>query len=46
MVIILKELEETRSLLIYDEQGDFIAEIVSPQGYTFVSLKTVMVILW
>lgn len=39
MVIILKELEETRSLLIYDEQGDFIAEIVSPQGYTFVSLK-------
>ena len=39
MVIILKEVEETRSLLIYDEQGDFIAEIVSTQGYTFVSLK-------
>lgn len=39
VVIILKELEETRSLLIYDEQGDFIAEIVSPQGYRFVSLK-------
>ena len=31
--------EETRSLLLYDESGDFIAEIVSPQGYTFVSLK-------
>ena len=39
MVIILKEVEETRSLLIYDEHGDFIAEIVSPQGYTFISLK-------
>lgn len=39
MVIILKELEETRSLLIYDERGDFVAEIVSPQSYRFVSLK-------
>lgn len=39
MLVILKELEEIRSLLIYDEQGNFIAEIVSPQGYTFVSLK-------
>lgn len=39
MVIILKELEDTRSLLIYDEHGDFITEIISPQGYTFVSLK-------
>lgn len=39
MIIVLKEFKETRSLLIYDEQGSLIVEIVSPQGYIFVSLK-------
>lgn len=38
-VVILKELEGTRSLLVYDEQGDFMAEMASPPGYIFVSLK-------
>ena len=38
-LVVLKELEEIRSLLVYDERGDFIAEIMSPRGYTFVSLK-------
>ena len=38
-LVILKELEETRSLSVYDERGDFMAEIVSPQGYAFISLK-------
>lgn len=38
-LVILKETEEIRSLLVYDEHGDFISEIASPRGYTFVSLK-------
>lgn len=38
-LIILKDIEEKRSLLIYDENGDYLSEIISPQGYTFVSLK-------
>ena len=38
-LVILKETGEIRSLLIYDENGDFLAEIVSPVGYRFVSLK-------
>lgn len=38
-LVVLKELQEMKSLLIYDDNGDFIAEIISPQGYTFVSLK-------
>lgn len=41
-LVVLKELEEKRSLLIYNEKGDFIAEIISPRGYTFVSLKNNM----
>ena len=39
MLVILKEAGETRSLLIYDENGSFIAEIGAPSGYTFISLK-------
>jgi len=38
-VVILREFKGTRSLLIYDELGDFITEIISPRGYRFVSLK-------
>lgn len=38
-LVVLKELEGIRSLLIYDEKGEFIAEIMSPRGYVFVSLK-------
>lgn len=38
-LVILKETEKIRSLLIYDENCDFIAEIASPRGYVFVSLK-------
>ena len=38
-IVILKEFEKSRSLLIYGKQGDFVAEIPSPQGYTFISLK-------
>lgn len=38
-IVILKELEGTKSLFIYDEYGDFITEIVPPKGYIFVSLK-------
>ena len=38
-LIVLKEEAEISSLLIYDEKGDLIAEILSPRGYTFVSLK-------
>ena len=38
-LVILKETDEIRSLLIYDENGDFLTEIVSPVGYRFVSLK-------
>ena len=39
MLVILKEASETRSLLIYDENGSFIAEIGAPRVYTFISLK-------
>lgn len=38
-LVILKETEELRSILIYDENGDLITEIISPKGYIFVSLK-------
>ena len=38
-LVVLKELETKRSLLIYNEKGDFIAEIISPRDYIFVSLK-------
>ena len=38
-LVVLKEAEEISSLLIYDEKGDLLAEIKSPRGYTFVSLK-------
>lgn len=38
-LVILIDKEEIRSLLIYDEQGDFVSEIVSPIDYSFVSLK-------
>ena len=38
-LVILVERAEIRSLLIYDENCAFIAEIVSPRGYRFVSLK-------
>lgn len=38
-LIVLKEVAETSSLLIYDEKGELIAEIISPRGYIFVSLK-------
>lgn len=38
-LVILIDKGKIRSLLIYDEQGDFISEIVSPIDYTFVSLK-------
>lgn len=41
-LVVLNELEEKRSLLIYNEKADFIAEIISPRGYTFVSLKNNM----
>ena len=38
-LVILKETEERRSLLIYDEKGVLMAEIPSPEDYIFVSLK-------
>lgn len=38
-LVILKEAEEIRSILIYDDNADIIAEINSPRGYIFVSLK-------
>lgn len=37
--IVFREAGETRSLLIYDENGSFIAEIGAPSGYTFISIK-------
>ena len=37
--IVFREAGEARSLLIYDESGNFIAEIGAPSGYTFVSIK-------
>ena len=38
-LVVLKEGQEINSLLIYNENGDFITEIVSPRDYFFVSLK-------
>ena len=38
-LVILKESENIRSLLIYDDKADCVAEIMSPHGYTFVSLN-------
>lgn len=38
-LVVLKEADEIRSLLIYDEKGDLTAEIISPKDHTFVSLK-------
>lgn len=36
---IIKEFNEIRSLLIYDDNADFLSEINCPKGYIFVSLK-------
>ena len=38
-LIIIKEFNEIRSLLIYDDNADFLSEINCPKGYIFVSLK-------
>lgn len=38
-LVILKESDDIRSILIYDENADFLTEINSPRGYVFVSLK-------
>ena len=37
--VILKEKEKTKSLLLYDENFVNLAEIKSPNGYIFISLK-------
>lgn len=38
-LVILKESDEVRSILIFDQNTDILKEINSPRGYVFVSLK-------
>lgn len=38
-LVILKESDEMRSILLYDDNADILTEINSPRGYIFVSLK-------
>lgn len=38
-LVIIKESDEVRSILIYDENTDILKEINSPRGYVFDSLK-------
>ncbi len=40
-LVILKESNEIRSILIYNDNADILAEINSPRGYVFVSLKNI-----
>lgn len=38
-LVILKESDEIRSILVYDDNADILTEINAPRGYIFVSLK-------
>ena len=38
-LVVLKEAEGIRSILIYDDNANILTEINSPRGYIFVSLK-------
>ncbi|MCM1172352.1 MAG: hypothetical protein NC393_09525 [Clostridium sp.] len=38
-LVVLKEYDEIRSIVIYDENSDALKEINCPRGYVFVSLK-------
>lgn len=38
-LIVLKEENEIRTIVLYEEKGNFIAEINAPRGYKLVSLK-------
>ena len=38
-LVVLREEKDIRTIAIYEEKGNFIAEINAPMGYRFVSLK-------